>query len=238
MAMIKEMPGSERPQEKALLYGVRALSNRELLAVILRSGASGQSVLETADMLLARADGIAGISRMSLNEICEIRGISKVRALQIKACFELPRRIAYEEVQQNEFLNNTEEIAKWLIHEIGASLQEEVYGIYLDAHRRIVHSRILFIGTLDKSQVYPREVFRDAIIHNSKRIIIAHNHPFGTLVPSEADMEFTSELIELGRMLDIVIDDHFIVTQKGWISFKEDGLLKECDIIGSMGDGG
>lgn len=228
MLQIKEMPNSERPREKGLKYGIRTLSTRELLAVLIRHGFRGQSALQTADLLLEKAKGVQGIARMSIAELAQIPGISRVKALELHACFELTRRTALEQVSDTDVIGNPEELVKWLQREIGSSLQEEFLVIYLSGACTVIKHAVLFKGTINQSNVYPREIFREALLVNSTNIMLVHNHPGGNLIPSRADVALTARLVRIGREMGIAVLDHLIVTQTDWVSFAQLGIMEEC----------
>lgn len=227
MPMIREMPVSEMPREKALRYGIRSLSSRELLAIVLRSGPKGKSVLEVADEVLEKAGGISGIARMSIPELSSIHGISQIKALELQACFEISRRSALEEAMRVDIIDEPEKAVKWLQKEIGSSLQEQFLVIYLDQHHRILFYRVLFVGTLNSSNVYPREIFREALLHSCTDLMLVHNHPGNDPTPSKADLALTQRLQKAGRMMGVRILDHLIVTDSRCLSLKERGFLEE-----------
>ena len=228
MGLIKEMPAAERPREKAKRYGIRSLSNRELLAVILRTGSAGISAAETADLLLQKSKGLKGLARMDAAEICEVRGISDVKALQLLSCFELSRRCALEMTENVDVMDDPDRLAEWLQREIGSGFQEKFLVVYLDTAFHIIDHRTLFIGTIHSSAVYPREVFKEALLLNSTNIILAHNHPSGELVPSVQDMMLTKKMVRAGRLMGVAVIDHIIISQNGFFSFERQGLMEEC----------
>lgn len=227
MPMIREMPLSEKPREKALRFGIRSLSSRELLAIVLRSGPKRKSVMEVADEVLEKAGGISGIARMSIPELCSVHGISEIKALELQACFEISRRSALEEAMRADIIDQPEKAVKWLQKEIGSSLQEQFLVIYLDQHHRILFYRVLFVGTLNSSNVYPREIFREALLHSCTDLMLVHNHPGSDPTPSKADLALTKRLQKAGRMMGVKILDHLIVTDSRCLSLRERGFLEE-----------
>ena len=227
MPIIREMPVSEKPREKALRYGIRSLSSRELLAIVLRSGQKGKSVLEVADEVLEKAGGISGIARMSIPELNKIHGVSDIKALELQACFEIARRCALEEAMRVDIIDEPEKAVNWLQKEIGSSLQEQFLVIYLDQHHRILFYRVLFVGTINASNVYPREIFREALLHSCTDLMLVHNHPGNDPTPSQADLALTRKLQKAGRMMGVRILDHLIVTGSRCLSLKERGFLEE-----------
>ncbi|MBR2068113.1 MAG: DNA repair protein RadC [Solobacterium sp.] len=223
--MIKEMPSQEKPREKALLYGLRSLSNRELLALILRNGIEGKSVLEVADELLQKNGGMAGIARATRQQLKSCKGVSDIKALEIMSCFEIARRSVLEPIYDTDVIANVDSLVYWLKLELGHNLQEEFMVVYLDAGLHVLNYRILFRGSLNMSAVFPREIFKEALLLNSSNIILVHNHPGGTIQPSEADRAVTNRLCEIAKLMDIHIVDHIIVSNHDYLSFAHSGLL-------------
>ncbi len=221
MSFTAEMPSIEKPREKALRYGIRSLSSRELLAIILRTGPKGSSVLETADEVLSTAGGFSGLARMNVAQLRQISGISDVKALELTACFEISRRAFQERAWDTDVISKPEVLVRWLQREIGSEMQEKFMVIYLDAKNRIISSRVLFAGTLNHTQVYPREIFREALLAGSQRVILVHNHPSGDPEPSFADIELTGRMIEAGKIMGVTVLDHLIITSSAWISLAE-----------------
>ena len=227
MPMINEMPGSERPREKAKLFGVNALSTRELLALLVRTGAKGESVLEVVDALLVKANGVSGLEKMSRKELCEIRGISEVKAIELLACMELTKRMLYEKARQEDVIAEPEHMVQWLQREIGPCSQEKFLAVYLDTCHHILSCQTMFVGTVNMSHVYPRDVLREALKLSAVSMIIVHNHPAGSLEPGEADLAITSLMIKTAAMMGIHVDDHLIITQNAWFSFARAGIIEQ-----------
>ncbi len=227
MVKVKDLPVNEKPREKGLQYGIRTLSNAELLAVLLRSGLKGKSVLELSQTILNESGGITGISRMSVNELTKFQGVGNAKALEILAAFELSRRIALEHVQSGCLLDNPERLVNWLQKEIGQSMQEQFLVVYLDTQLHFLTYRNLFQGTIDTTDVFPREIFKEAILNNSRNIILVHNHPSGNLLPSKQDLVLTKRMIYLGKMMEIEVIDHMIVTSKGFLSLSREGFMED-----------
>ena len=210
---VKEMPVCEQPREKAKLYGIRSLSSAELLSVLLRTGRKGTNAIETADELLRKAGGVGRLASMSMKE------------LQITAAFELNRRIALEETRHRDLVTEPEVLVEWLKKEIGLSMQEEFLVVYLDVQHRIISYEVLFKGTLNMSCIYPREVFKQALLSNCTSLVLVHNHPDGEVTPSSDDLTATAEIIRLGTYFDIEVMDHLIVSRKQYLSFRQEGIL-------------
>lgn len=227
MSMIKEMPGDERPREKAILYGVSVLSTRELLALLLRTGSKGESVLQVVDHLLMQSKGISGLEKMSRKELCEIRGISDTKAIELLACMELNKRVLYEKARRDDVIAEPEHLVQWLQREIGPCVQEKFLAVYLDNCHHILSIQTIFVGTINMSHVYPRDVLREALRESAVSMIIVHNHPGGSLQPGTADLQVTSLLIKSAALMGIHVDDHLIITQNSWFSFSRAGIIEQ-----------
>lgn len=225
--MIKDMLDEERPREKACRFGIRALSTAELLSILLRTGIKGQSVIDTAQALLRKAKNVSGLAAMSLEEIMEISGIGKAKALVLLASFELARRMAYDDIK-GEQIKTPESLVRWLKSEIGTQLQEMFLVIYLNQQLRIISHRILFQGTINEAAVYPREIFKEALLLNSTSLMFAHNHPGGDIVPSPADIALTDKLIRVADLMGVKVLDHIIVSGTDYFSFARQGILGDC----------
>ncbi len=217
--IIKEMPEFARPREKLIEKGPKALSDIELLAVILGSGNKENSVITLASkiaLLLSECNG-----NLSIEKLTEIRGIGTVKASQILSGFELARR----HINKGPVRINSPEKAIPLVTEIAEKKQEYFICISLNGANEIIKKRVITVGLLNRCQVHPREVFSDVIADRAASVIFAHNHPSGDLKPSRQDLDFHKQLIEAGNILGINIFDHFIISEKGYFSFYEDGIL-------------
>ncbi len=221
---LQELDPKERPREKALRQGLKALSNRELLAVLLQSGTKGKSALELADEVLGRCGTLARLMGMEPNDLMDICGIKEVRAMQLFAGIELSKRIVEEQVQQQE-VRSPLDLVKWLQFCCGYALQEQFIVVYLDTHNRILHHQLLFLGTLDAAVVHPREIYKEALRRSAAHIICAHNHPSGEVSPSKADQEITKRIARSGEIVGISLLDHLIIGREQWFSFRQSGLL-------------
>ena len=223
--MIRELPNFEKPREKALKYGLRSLSTRELLALVIRHGTNGCSALDLAEDIITKTNGLKGLGKANIKDLCEIKGISKVKALELLVPFEIARRASEEEVSEVTYLDNPEKIVNWLKKEIGYEAREHFLVVFLDTSFHIINYKCLFIGTSNASLVYPRDILKEAILLGSTQIILAHNHPSGTLIPSEADIAITEKIIDAAKLMDIRVVDHIIVTSDGYLSFARQDLL-------------
>ncbi len=219
---IKELPKSERPRERVLRYGVEALSNAELIAIILRTGSKDKNALELANVLLKHFDNnLKRLFSADISELRKIKGIGIAKAVQLKAVFELARRI-------NTFSNNRIKINSpadvyRILHDKLANLdKEQVVLLCLDAKNRVIDNEVvLSIGSLEASIIDPKAIFKVAIARSSSSIILVHNHPSGDPTPSIGDINATKGIIEAGRLLNIPLQDHVIIGKNRYCSLKE-----------------
>jgi DNA repair protein RadC len=219
MKKIKELPEFSRPREKLKEKGAEALSDTELIAIILGSGNKDQDVMTLASKvakLIAENKG-----RVSLEDISSIDGIGLAKASQILAGFELARRHIVKDTIK---IMEAKDILP-LISDIAGKQQEYFICITLNGANERIEKRIVTVGLLDKSQVHPREVFADVITDRAASVIFAHNHPSGELKPSNSDLKIHEQLTEAAKILGIKVLDHIIVSKKGYYSFQEAGLI-------------
>jgi len=217
--MIRELPSFDKPREKLVAKGVQALKNEELLAVLLGSGVQGKDVRKLSKEIIALMDD--GLDRLTLERLCTIHGLGTAKASQILASLELSKRYL---IRTNRRITSAADVYRELAKYADRS-QEYFLTITLDGASHIIQTRTVFIGTLNQSLVHPREVFADAISDRAAGIIIAHNHPSGTLEPSRADMQITQRLKEVAKLVGIELLDHVILTEEGYYSFSDEGVL-------------
>ena len=219
MKRVKDLPKFGRPREKLKEKGAQALSDIELVAIILGSGNRDQDVMTLSAKVARLIAGNKG--HISLETLSAIDGIGPAKASQILAGFELARRyLVNEPVRISEPKD-----ALPLLTDIMSKQQEYFVCISLNGANEIIEKRIVTVGLLDMTQVHPREVFADVIADRAASVIIAHNHPSGELRPSQNDLNVHKQLVEAGKILGIKVLDHLIVTKKGYCSFQEEGFL-------------
>ncbi len=208
MLKIKDIPKIERPREKLEKYGPGKLSDAELLAILLRTGTKELNVLKLSQKILQKFEK-EKIVDLKIDELKAIHGLGSAKACEIIACFELGKRMLKD--KKSAILLSPKDVWERM-EDIRGSKKEHFVVFYLDSRNQEIKREIISIGTLNESLVHPREVFESAIKNNASSIIIAHNHPSGDLEPSQADIEITKKLIHAGKILDIKINDHVIVS--------------------------
>jgi len=219
MKTIKELHNDDKPREKLVKKGVQALKNDELLSVLIGSGIKGKDVRKLSKEIIAIFDD--DFEGLSLDRLRSIHGLGVAKASQIISAIELAKR--YISVS-NKKITSAEDVYKELKY-FSTKQQEYFLVITLDGASHIINKRTVFIGTLNQSLVHPREVFADAIADRAAGIIIAHNHPSGTLSASRADLAITQRLDEVSKLVGIELLDHVILAKDGFYSFVDEGLL-------------
>jgi DNA repair protein RadC len=208
---ISDMDKAERPRERMINEGAEALSNSELLAIILQKGYPPHSAVEVANRLLAKY-GIEKLSELSVPELRAINGIGIVKALQIKALFELNKRhFQARKYQRIKRVKEPKHVYDLFIEQLSGKKKEHFYVLLLDSNNQVIGKDLVSIGTLNMSVIHPREVFQNAIKESANAIIIVHNHPSGNVNPSDEDREITDRLKEAGDVLGIKVLDHVII---------------------------
>lgn len=222
--MIRDLPLGERPRERLREHGPGFLSNAELIAILLRTGVTGENVLNLAVRLLSHFQGLPGLARATFSELCSLRGISEAKACQLLAALELGRRFVSLHPEDRAVITCPEDVANLLGAEMGLLEQEHLRVMCLDTKNHIMGVNEIYIGNVNSSVVRPAEVFRPAIRDNSVSIIVVHNHPSGDPTPSPEDVAITEQLRESGELLGIEVLDHIILGGQRHVSLKEQGL--------------
>lgn len=208
------MSPHERPRERLAALGAGALTDAELIAILLRSGRRGLSAVEMARSLLTVAGSLQQLASASVDELRKTRGIGLDKAVTLQAAFTLAQRMAREIQREAPMLDHPEKVADLLREEARAARVEEFHVLLLNTRRRLIRVERLSQGTLDTVLIHPREVFRPAITANAAAIVLAHNHPSGDPTPSEADIRVTRDLIRAGQLLKLEVLDHIILGQR------------------------
>ena len=215
------------PREKAKLYGINSLSQRELLALIIKSAYKDRNVFELADDILIVANGFENLLSLSYEELVNIKGIKDAKAMEILAILEIYKRLSkVDMVKEEEKMNSPGKIVKWLRFNLSFSSQEEFLVIYISNKGKIINSEVMFKGNRNSSIVGIDAILRKAILLKATGLIVAHNHPSDNVEPSTADIEITDKLYHSCQMMGIPLIDHIIVGKYDYFSFKENGVLK------------
>ena len=222
---LKSLPQEERPRERLEREGVDALSLVELLAIVLGSGMQGKSVLKLASEIVEHFGSLDALLDASLSELTEIKGIGKVKAIQLKAIFGIALKCRKSSSPLKDLIQNAEQVYHLAKTEIAYIPQEVLLVILRDVKGCLLHYEQVAVGTLSQVQSHPREIFYPAIRHKAASFIIAHNHPSGDPTPSQADFKLTRTLIEASHILSIRLDDHLIVCKERFLSLRELGCF-------------
>jgi len=223
---IKELAEEDRPREKLILRGVNALSDNELIAILLGSGHKEESVLEVASNLLKLANyNLNNLARLSIKELSTIKGIGNARAINVIAALELGRRQKLSEILEKKQIKTSNDAADYLKSVIGDLNHEEAMMLMLDNSNKIIAAKKIGQGGLTATVMDPRIIFKEALMSGATNIIIAHNHPSGNINPSSSDISITNKLKEASKFLDIGLLDHIIVTQTAYYSFADEGKI-------------
>lgn len=219
---IKDIPIKDRPCERLIEYGVEALSNEELLAIVFKTGTKGSSAKDLAVNLLSKIESIKKLNDINLEQLKNFKGIGNSKACNLLASIELGKRINREvDTLKNIKLTSADLVYKYYKDKIGDKKQECFYVVYLDTSKKIIDDKLLFLGTINYSLVHPREIFKEAYLLGSSAIICIHNHPGGNPLPSKQDYEITNNLIEASKILGIKFLDHIIICKNNYYSFLE-----------------
>jgi len=221
---IHDLPKEERPRERLVKFGEQALSAQELLQLILGRGVAGESVAVTAQKLLAQFGSLQKLAEASIEELSSIKGIGLAKAAQIKATFEISRRLSTQApTYKSKELTDPEKVYRLIKSKLKDYHKEHFYIIVLNSRGHSIAE--VSVGSLNASVVHPREVFAEAIKNKAASVILAHNHPSGDPEPSEDDLLLTKKLVESGKILGIEVFDHIIVVKDGFFSFKNKGII-------------
>lgn len=219
---MNEIPKMERPREKMLKYGIDSLSNQDLLSIILKTGTKEKTVQEVSLDLLSTFGDLTHLREMTLYKVCQIKGIGKIKAMELLCCIELGKRIFLEiEPKEKQRLTDPNMIWNNTRYLFYGRKQEYFYCLYLNHKHELIERKLLFMGTINQSIVHPREVFKEAYLSSASSVICLHNHPSNDVRPSKEDISFTNKLVEIGKIQGIPILDHIIVGENSYYSFYE-----------------
>ncbi len=221
---IKELPEGERPRERLEHYGPSALSSAELIAIILRVGTKDENVIRLAQRLLTGYGGLAGLAQAPFVELTEIKGLGPAKATQLKAAFELGRRLLVAAPHERPVVKSPADAANLLMMEMAPLEQEHLRTVIMDSKNHVLKIHTVYVGSLNTAVVRVGELFREAIRLNAAALIVAHNHPSGDPTPSPEDVHVTRQIVEAGKLLNVDVLDHLVIGQQRWVSLKERGL--------------
>ena len=209
------------PRERLAKEGVEALSNQELLAILLRTGTRQASVFEIAQKVLSNLSSLTDLKKMTLQELQSLSGIGRVKAIELQAMIELGHRIHKHETLEMESILSSQKLAKKMQQELGHKKQEHLVALYLNTQNQIIHQQTIFIGSATRSIAEPREILHYAIKHMATSLILVHNHPSGAVAPSRNDDYVTKLVKDACDLMGIVLLDHLIVSHSSYFSYRE-----------------
>ena len=223
---IADLAQSQRPRERLEKLGASALSDAELLAILIRVGVPGENAVELGQRLLINFDGLSGIHRAAFDDVCQQKGIGPAKAAQIKATFELSRRLENSLIEPDKItVKSPEDVIGKARALLKGKKKEHFVILCLDTRNHLIKTDVVSIGSLDCSIVHPREVFKEAISSSAASVIFVHNHPSGDPTPSEDDIKMTKRLIEAGEIIGIEVLDHIVICDKEHLSMKAKNLV-------------
>lgn len=223
---LKDRPASDRPRERLWQVGPDKLSNAELLAILIRAGTEGRSAIQVAEDLLSKAGSLHNLAGWTPAEIRRTKGLGKAKTAAVAAAFELSRRLQHPPPPEKTSLRSVDEVASFYRHHYGAGPPEKFVAFFINRNHGLLGQLEVSRGGSDAVVVSPQRIFREALLHDAKAIILAHNHPGGDINPSEEDVALTSGLQAGGQIFSIPVIEHVIVTEHDCSSLYEKGLLK------------
>ncbi len=218
--LIRDLPATERPRERLRDAGSQALSNAELLAIMLRVGSASESALSQATRLLGRFGGLPGIWRASFTELCNEKGLGEAKTAQLKAALELGMRLARSEPGARPVVRSPEDLAELMQAEMSLFDQEHVRVALLDARNRVMSTPTIYIGSPHTTQVRIADLLSDAVRDKSTSIVLIHNHPSGDPTPSSADGMMTRQLFDAAKLMDVALLDHLVIGGGRYVSMR------------------
>ncbi len=224
MSSVKEWPETERPRERLIKHGAEILSDAHLLAIVLRTGSNGKTVIDTAIELLQSFGGLRGLDAASIGELKKFKGLGPAKIAQIKASFELGKRTLSQKAKDKIF-NSAEIVYNYFFPKLNGLKKEVFITLLLDTKLKLIKEVKVSEGTLNQSLIHPREVFKEAVKDSAYALILIHNHPSGDPTPSEQDIEITKKLKKACEVLEIPILDHVIIGSGTYFSMKEKGII-------------
>lgn len=222
---IKDLPIDERPREKLKERGVSALSNEELIAIILKTGNKDESVKDLAIRLIKTLPSFTSLNTISYYDLIKIKGIKEAKALTLIAAIELGKRLSTKEIKNKLKITNASDVYDYFRLKVINELQEKLFCLFLNTKNEMINYEVIFIGTQNKSITHPREIFNAAIRVSAVKIILMHNHPTNDVTPSKEDIEFTNNIKSIGEIIKIPLIDNIIIGDTNYFSFYDHHLL-------------
>lgn len=221
---IKQLPIKDRPRERLLNDGANYLSNEELLAIILKTGGKDFSAKELALRILKEVGSIHKLRKINIEQLLKFQGIGPAKATELMAVIELGKRMNQEEKPlKGQKIVNSDMVFQYYKNTFHDEQQECFYVLYLDPTKKVICEKLLFKGTVNYSVVHPREVFKEAYLVGATSFICIHNHPSGNVLPSNQDLTITKQLVEIGKIMGVFLNDHLIIGRQKYYSFFENG---------------
>lgn len=226
-SLIKDIPLEDRPRERLLKYGAASISNEELLAIILHTGTHNTSVKDVSSAIIKKYGGIRGLKNATIHSLCQIKGISTAKSIAILAAIELGVRVNETDIIAKDVkITNSIDAYKYFSKYIVRKERENFMAIFLDNQQRYITHKIIFKGTINKAEIHEREVLKEALLENSNKLIIMHNHPSGIVKPSASDDEVTRRIAASLSLIDAHLIDHIIVGNNDYYSYLEEGRIR------------
>ncbi|UOX34120.1 DNA repair protein RadC [Flavobacterium sediminilitoris] len=223
---INQWAEDDRPREKLLLKGKSVLSDSELLAILIGSGSRNESAVQLCQRILASTNNnLNFLGKLSIQQLIQFKGIGEAKAVSIIAALELGRRRRGEEIKKQDVVSSSKAVFEIMQPIIGELFHEEFWALYLNNSNKVIYKSQISKGGITGTVVDTRIIFKQALEYNATSIVLSHNHPSGKLQASEADIQITKTLKQAGRSLDIRVLDHVIITEKGYLSFVDEGLF-------------
>jgi DNA repair protein RadC len=222
---IRDMPEDERPRERLLKYGPEALSNAELLAIILRTGTQKENIVNLCSRIFSEYS-IKQLSQANVSKLTEIHGIGNAKAAQIAAVFELARKLEGFTDEPRRKIRSPADVYSLLYPKMREQKRERLVALLLDTKNQVLREEVISIGSLNANIVHPREVFKAALMESCASVILSHNHPSGDPTPSREDIAVTEKLIEGGKLLGIDVLDHVVIGEGRYVSLKDEGYVR------------
>jgi DNA repair protein RadC len=219
--LIRDMPTDERPRERLRLRGAEALTNPELIAILLRTGCTGENVVSLAQRILASCDGLRGLGRASFGELASQKAMGEAKAAQLLAAIELGKRVVHAAPGERRIIRTPEDVFAMLFAEMALLEQEHLKVILLTTRNEVIAARDVYRGNVNSAIVRVAEVYRDAVRENCPSVIAVHNHPSGDPTPSAEDARLTAQLVEGGKLLGIELLDHIVIARSGHVSMRD-----------------